>query len=148
MVFFAARARTGGDIFDPGLAARNGDYAQYHHGDIDTFHLSYFRRSKPGERAFHVCNLHKSHGFHLAAEGPDPLPPVADAKPPYRIDLVKCGPDVAFFIDRLPILAWRDDGREFGPVLGAGRFGFRQMAPFQGEYENLVIREVTLEGRA
>ncbi|HVW19641.1 MAG TPA: DUF1961 family protein [Opitutaceae bacterium] len=142
MVFFGARARRGGDIFAPGLKARTGEYAQYHHGEIDTLHLSYFRRSRPMERDFQVCNLRKSYGFHLVAEGADPLPPVREAAPPYRVELVKCGAEVAFFIDRLPVLRWTDDGRAYGPVLGAGRFGFRQMAPLIAEYGNFTVREV------
>ena len=142
MVFFAAMGHGGKDIFDPSLAVRRGEYPQYHHGDIDAMHLSYFRRSKPGEQKLQVCNLRKSYGFHLVAEGADPLPPVKFAVPPYRIELIKCGPDVAFLIDGLVVLRWTDDGRSFGPVLGAGRFGFRQMAPLQAEYENFVVREV------
>jgi len=142
MVFFGARARRGGDIFAPGMAPRAGEYAQYHHGDIDTLHLSYFRRSRVPEQAFHVCNR-KSFGFHLVAEGADPIPSAREAAPPYRVDLVKLGPEVAFFIDRLRILAWRDDGQTYGPALGAGRFGFRQLAPLQAEYEDFVVREVT-----
>lgn len=143
MVFFGARARSGGDIFAPGLAPRSGQYSQYHHGDIDTLHLSYYRRSRLPEWAFHVCNLRKSYGFHLVAEGADPIPSVRQAAPPYSIDLVKLGPEVAFYVDRLPVLSWRDEGRAFGPVLGSGRFGFRQMAPLLAEYENFSVREVT-----
>lgn len=143
IVFFAARARSGADIFAPGLRPRTGDYRQYHHGDIDTLHLAYFRRKQRAERAFHVCNLRKSYGFHLVAEGPDPLPSVIDAAPPYRIELIKCGPDVAFSIDGLPILSWHDDGQTYGPVLAGGRLGFRQMAPLVAEYENLEVRKVT-----
>lgn len=143
MVFFAARAASGGDIFGPGLAPRDGEYPQYYAGDIDTYHLSYFRRKQLSERAFHVCNVRKSRGFHLVAEGADPLPSVVDARPPYRIDLVKWGPEIAFFVDRLQVLSWRDDGRTYGPALGAGRFGFRQMAPLVAEYENFIVREVS-----
>ena len=29
----------------------------------------------------------------------------------------------------LVVLRWTDDGRSFGPLLGAGRIGFRQMPP-------------------
>jgi hypothetical protein len=143
MVFFAAQGRRGQDLFDPALAPRTGEYPQYHHGDIDAFHLSYFRRGKPGERGFHVCNLRKSYGFNLVAEGADPLPSVADSVPPYRIELIKCGSAVAFYINRLPVLEWIDDGARYGPKLGAGRIGFRQMAPLQAEYENFVVHEVT-----
>jgi hypothetical protein len=142
MVFFSANGKQGEDLFSPALPPRHGDYAEYHHGSINTLHLSYFRRSKPGERFFQTCNLRKSYGFHLVAEGADPLPSAAFAEGPYAIDIIKCGPEVSFYINRLPILTWTDDGKTFGPQLGEGYFAFRQMAPLQAEYENFVIREV------
>ncbi len=37
-------------LFDPSLAPRAGEYNQYHHGDINAYHLSYFRRKQPDER--------------------------------------------------------------------------------------------------
>ena len=43
-VFLAAKGRNGEDLFSPSLAPRTGEYVQYHHGDIDAFHISYFRR--------------------------------------------------------------------------------------------------------
>lgn len=145
ILFFAARGQGGEDLFSPRLAARAGRYEQYHHGDIDALHLSYFRRKAPSERAFHTCNLRKSYGFHLAAQGADPLPSVVDADPPYAIRLVKRGPLVEFAIRDLPVLRWVDDGTSYGPVLGGGRIGFRQMAPLIGEYANLRIRRFTTE---
>lgn len=69
MVFLAAKGRNGEDLFSPSLAPRTGEYVQYHHGDIDAFHISYFRRKEPDERAFHTCNLRKSYGFYLTAQG-------------------------------------------------------------------------------
>ncbi len=143
ILFFAAKGRSGEDLFDPSLIARTGDYKQYHHGDINALHVSYFRRRWPEERAFHTCNLRKSYGFHMVAQGADPIPPVADATPPYRIQVVKCGGNVAFSINELPIFSWRDDGVGYGPVLGGGKIGLRQMAPLVGEYANLVVRSVT-----
>jgi hypothetical protein len=138
ILFFAARGRGGEDLFDPRLSTRTGDYQQYHSGDIDALHLSYFRRRYADERAFHTCNLRKSHGFHLVAQGADPLPPVEDATPPYRIELIKDGPRVAFAINELPLLDWTDDGTH-GPTLAGGKIGFRQMAPLVAEYSDLVI---------
>ena len=120
ILFFAATGRNGEDLFDPALALRSGEYQQYHHGDINALHVSYFRRRWPEERAFHTCNLRKSYGFQMVAQGADPIPSVEDADPPYRIQLVKCGADVAFFINDLPIFDWRDDGVSYGPAL-AGR---------------------------
>ncbi len=80
MMFFAARGMGDQDLFDGSLQKRTGEYVQYHHGDINAFHISYFRRKEPDERSFHTCNLRKSYGFHLTAQGGDPIPDVADAK--------------------------------------------------------------------
>jgi hypothetical protein len=142
ILFFAAGGRNGEDLFDPGLTPRTGEYNQYHHGDINALHVSYFRRRWPQERAFHTCNLRKSYGFHMVALGADPLPPVADADPPYRIQLIKCGPEVAFYINELQIFRWVDDGQTYGPVLGGGKIGFRQMAPLIGEYADFTVQAV------
>ena len=82
MIFFAAEGRNGEDLFDPALTPRTGEYKQYHHGDLNAFHLSFFRRKEPDERGFHTCNLRKSYGFFLVAQGADPIPDVADAVAP------------------------------------------------------------------
>ncbi len=139
ILFFAAGGRKGEDLFDPALAVRTGEYEQYHSGDINALHVSYFRRTFPEERAFHTCNLRKSRGFHLVCQGADPLPGTADARGPYRIQLVKAGPEVAFAINDLPIFRWTDDGRTRGAVLAGGKIGFRQMAPLVGQYANLTV---------
>ncbi len=142
ILFFAAAGIGGKDLFDPSLPRRTGEYEQYHSGSIDALHVSYFRRRYPEERAFHLCNLRKSKGFHLVAQAADPLPDAADAPAPFRIALLKNGPLVKFSIDELALFEWRDDGRKYGPVLGGGCIGFRQMAPLTGEYANLVVRAV------
>jgi hypothetical protein len=142
ILFFAAVGREGEDLFAPSLARRTGEYGMYHHGDINALHISYFRRRYPQERAFQTCNLRKSYGFHLVALGADPIPSVGDAQPPYHIQLIKCGPDVAFYINDLPILRWIDDGQSYGPILGEGKIGFRQMAPLIAEYANLRVQAV------
>jgi hypothetical protein len=139
ILFFSAKGRGGEDALDPKLAPRSGPYDQYHHGDINALHVSYFRRKHPRERAFCTCNLRKSHGFHLVCQGADPIPTVADAMPPYKIELVKCGAEVAFAINDLPLFRWVDDGQTYGPLLGGGKIGFRQMAPLMAEYANLKI---------
>ena len=142
ILFLAARGRAGQTIFSPELPPRTGEYIQYHHGDIDAFHISYFRRRWPEERAFHTCNLRKSYGFHLVAQGADPIPSVPDAQAPYRLLLVKVGALVEFTINDLPILRFVDDGTTHGPLLGGGAIGLRQMAPLVAEYANLVVRTV------
>lgn len=137
MVFFAAAGHGGRDLFSGGLAPRTGYYPQYHSGDIDALHVSYFRHKYAEERAFRTCNLRKSSGFELVAQAADPLPPTEDALDFYRMELVKDGPDVAFSINGLPVLAWRDGSSN---VLGGGYLGFRQMAPLRAAYRNLVVQ--------
>ncbi|MGP3913421.1 DUF1961 family protein [Nonomuraea sp. 10N515B] len=139
IMFFHARGRNGEDLFDPGLAKRAGPYDQYHHGDIDAYHVSYFRRMWASERALHTCNLRKSHGFHLVAQGPDPLPAVLDAEGPYAVRLDVKGAEITFSINDLVSFRWADDGSIGGSALAGGKVGFRQMAPLIGEYGNLRV---------
>ena len=142
MLFFGAAADAGGGIFDDGLAPRTGAYPQYHSSDIRTLHVSYFRRRWEDERAFHTCNLRKSPGFHLVAQGADPLPPVVDARGAfYRIDVVKDGPRVQFSIDDLLLFDWTDDDST-GPRIRDGRIGFRQMSPLIACYRNLEVHSL------
>lgn len=139
MLFFGSTSHEGGDIIDPRLATRSGAYPQYHSGDIRTLHVSYFRRRWEEERAFHTCNLRKSPGFHLVAQGADPLPPVVDAREAfYRISVIKDGSRVEFAIDDLLLFTWEDD-RSTGPLVGSGRIGFRQMSPLVACYRNLEV---------
>ncbi len=139
MLFFSAAGRDGRGLFDPSLSPRSGEYVQYHHGDINTFHLSFFRRKEPDERSFHTCNLRKSYGLYMAAQGADPIPDAADADRLYHLSILKKGPDVRFAVDGLEILRYHDDGVRFGPLLGGGCVGLRQLAPMIGEYANLRI---------
>jgi len=141
MLFFAASGRNGESIFD--LAPRNGEYPQYHHGDLNAFHVSYFRRKEPDERAFHTCNLRKSWGFHLVAQGADPLPDASEDSPWYEISVVKSGALVTFAINDLELFRFEDDGVSYGPLLSGGRIGFRQLAPLVAEYRNLTVSTVS-----
>ncbi|MGF6833530.1 hypothetical protein QF015_001699 [Paenarthrobacter sp. TE4293] len=136
MVFFSARGQGDEDLFSPSLAPRTGYYPQYHSGDIDALHISYFRHKYASERAFRTCNLRKSAGFELVAQGADPLPPTEDADGFYRMEVVKDGPKVTFSINELPLFAWTDPAPE--PLRG-GYFGIRQMAPLRAAYRNLSI---------
>lgn len=140
ILFFHARGSGGRDLFDPSLAPRTGPYDQYHSSDIATYHVSYFRRMWPTERRFHTCNLRKSPGFHLVAQGADPLPSALDADPPYRVRVTARHGEIGFGIDGLTLFTWRDAGAPGGPRLTGGRIGFRQMAPLIAEYANLEVR--------
>ncbi len=139
ILFFAAKGINGEDIFDSRLQKRNGNYKQYHSGNINAYHVSYFRRKHPAERVFHTCNLRKSKGFHLVVQGADPIASVGDIINPYSMRLDKYGGNISFYVNNLLIFNWIDDGKTFGPILGAGKIGFRQMAPLQAEYFNLEV---------
>lgn len=147
MVFFAATGHSDG-LFSPGQAPRDGYYPQYHSGDIDALHVSYFRHKWSSERAFRTCNLRKSAGFHLVAQGADPLPPADDADGFYRLAIDKRGPDVAFTINELALFTWHDDGQVGGKPLGGGHVGLRQMAPLVAEYRNFAVTPLTGESHA
>ncbi|UFU03682.1 YesU family protein [Ruania suaedae] len=139
MLFFAATGARGEDLFDPALAERTGFYPQYHSGDIATLHVSYLRRKWATERRLRTCNLRKSPGFHLVAQGADPLPGPEDADGHYRIRVVKRGPHVSFAVDELELFRWTDDDPATGAPLGGGRIGLRQMSPLIAHYRNLEV---------
>ena len=46
--------------------------------------------------------------------------------------------------ENITIFSWEDDGNSYGPVLGKGKIGFRQMTPLIAEYSNLVVRKVEI----
>ena len=141
MFWIAVKGCEGEDLFDPGLMARDGHYPQYHHGDINALHVSYFRRN-PGVTGFRTCNLRKSYGFHMVCQSGDPLPDARNALESYRMEVVKAGSHFCFTINDIVLIHWVDDGQSFGPVLNDGKIGFRQMAGLIAEYANLQVHEV------
>ena len=143
ILFFSAMGKNGEELFDPSLNKRTGEYPQYHSGDINAFHVSYFRRKEVDERAFHTCNLRKSYGFHLVAQGADPIPAANDAIDFYRISLTKLNHIITFSINDLDIFTYEDDGVTYGDFLKGGRIGFRQLAPLIAEYKNLAVYHLT-----
>ena len=142
ILFFSATGQGGEHILAPTLAPRKGPYNHYHSGDINALHVSYFRRWAEETRRFHTCNLRKSCGFHLVCRGADPIPSVAQSVPPYRIAVIKAGTTVRFCIEDLSVFTWEDPGTDFGPVLGEGSVGFRQMNPLIAEYANLKVERL------
>ena len=115
-ILFFSKGQKGEDIFDECLAKRTGEYQMYHSGDINALHISYYRRMYESERAFQVANLRKSYGFHLTAQGGDPIPYPQDARPPYHMRVDKFGNVVKFYINDLLIFVFEDDGTTYGPV--------------------------------
>ena len=142
IMFFGAKGIHGEDIFDVTLNPRDGQYEQYHSGDINAFHVSYFRRKWDKERQFHTCNLRKSKGFHLVAQGADPIPDAYECQYSYKIKISKIDNNIDFYINDLHIFNFYDNESIYGNHIGGGKIGFRQMAPLEAEYSNLKVYEV------
>lgn len=136
IVFFAARGQNGRDVFDPSLARRNGVFRQYHSGDIDCYHISYFANT-PGS-ARRVANLRKNSGFYLVANGPVGVA-AARAGEVHRAVLVKDGPHIRLAVDGRTIIDFTDDGIRAGPVWAGGKIGLRQMQWTVGRYRNFRV---------
>lgn len=141
MILFATQGMQGESIFAPGLKPRTGEYDCYLHGDINLYHLSYFRRGVAEERAFHTCQLRKSAGGHRLAAAGDPIPNVEDCIGPYRMALCVQNGRIRFSINEMTVIDHQDDGAQ-GAVLRGGKIGFRQMAPTVGEYKNLKVTQL------
>jgi len=137
ILFFSAANLNGGSVFD--AKKRTGRYEQYNNGDINAFHVSYYRENCIEKERLRTCNLRKSKGFHMAAQGGDPIPDLGRCQPPFRLSVLKRGPLVAFYVDGIHVLSYEDDGIRHGPLLGGGNIGFRQMSPMVSEYANLSV---------
>ena len=65
---------------------------------------------------------------------------------PYRLKVIKCGARLSFHMgygaEWITSFSWKDDGETFGPMLGNGKIGFRQMTPLIAEYSDLVMHKV------
>jgi hypothetical protein len=138
IVFFSVRGLKGENIFDPNLSSRDGTYRQYHSGDLNGYHTSYWAAGRG------TANLRKSKGFHLVAEGKDLICDApADAFQTVRV--YNRGGKIRLTVDDVLALAWDDDGKIKGPAPGqSGWFGLRQMGHTQRcEYGHVKVHRLT-----
>ena len=143
IMFFGSMGQGGRDLFDDTLVKRTGAYKQYHSGDINAFHVSYYRRSEPVECELNVANLRKSAGFYLVAQGADPIPVTKyKSERPYKIKVIKTTDRVLFYINGLEIFRFDDDGTTYGDYIRDGYIGFRQKVPLEAEYANLKVYKI------
>lgn len=134
IVFFNARGLHGESIFEPTLMPRSGIFTQYHSGDLNNYHVSYWA----GGRG--TANVRKNKGFTLAATGPD-LIAQAPADAFQTVRLYKRGGTIRLAVDDVISVAYDDDGKASGPVwTNPGWIGLRQMAhTVRCEYDDLKI---------
>ena len=145
IVFFAARGLNGEDIFDPSLPKRTGIFRQYNEGAISCYHISYYANtpSAPGRI---TSNMRKNSGFYLVANGPPGIEPGSDAI--HAVRLIKDAAHVQLQVDGKVIIDFTDDGQRYGPVLGGGKIGLRQMQWTSALYRNLRVCELHAERAA
>lgn len=134
ILFFNTRGMRGENLFDPALAPRSGDFKQYHSGELNGYHVSYWA----GERG--TANIRKNKGFTLVATGPD-LVVQAPAESFQTIRLHKRGGHIRLMVDDIVSVAFDDDGKAHGPVwTHTGWLGLRQMAhAIRCDYDDLKI---------
>lgn len=137
IVFFSARGVDGESIFDPALAPRDGTFTGYTMGDINSYHISYFRNTCT--RSPNTA-LRKNSGFWRVVGGYDFIP--LETGVTSKLTLVKRGAHIQLAINDRVSIDWVDDGVSRGPVWGSGYFGLRQMLTTDGWYSNVRIWSV------
>jgi hypothetical protein len=134
IVFFNARGLHGENIFQPPIQPRDGLFKQYHSGDLNNYHISYWA----GERG--TANVRKNQGFHLVAVGKD-LVEGAPANVFQTIRIYNRGGTIRLMVDDITAVAYDDDGKTFGPIwTHSGWIGLRQMGhTVHCEYNRLKV---------
>ncbi len=134
IVFFSTRGIHGESIFDPALKPRDGTFKQYHSGDLNGYHISYWA----GERGH--ANLRKNAGFSYVAAGPDLIRDAPQGSWQV-VRLYKRGGTIRLMVDDVVSLGFDDDGRTHGPVWNhPGWIGLRQMGrTVRCEYGSLKV---------
>lgn len=139
IVFYSAKGEHGESIFDPSLPARNGVFSQYTNGAIVSYHISY-TASTPGTPGRITSNIRKNNHFYLIGNGPPGILP-GDTSP-HTIRLIKDGARSQLQVDGRVIIDYTDEGKRYGPVLGGGWLGLRQMEWTVADYRNLRVWEL------
>ncbi len=140
IVFFAAKGAEGQDIFDPSLPPRDGTFAHYIRGAINSYHISYYANTPnlPGRT---MSNLRKNNQFYLLATGPVAIP--ANSKAVHHMRLVKDGAHIQLCVDGRVSVDYTDPGTErYGPVYRDGKIGLRQMQWTAARYRNFRVWEL------
>ncbi|OHE79396.1 MAG: hypothetical protein A3G75_10730 [Verrucomicrobia bacterium RIFCSPLOWO2_12_FULL_64_8] len=125
IVFFAAKGRDGGGIFDPGQPRRDGEFKAYHSGGLDCYHSSYWAVTPAGDPRG-TAHIRKNYGFHIVAKGRDFIS--GQGAGPHRVRVLKVAGQIDVEVNGKLAVHWVDDGKNHGPVLQGGFIGLRQMS--------------------
>ncbi len=138
IIFFAAAGANGEDIFDNSLPKRTGHYPQYTSQAINGYHIIYFSNLPLYQTGNIVTRMRKANMFHDIAFGPIGVKP--GFKYFHLIQLIKDRAHIQLKVNGKVYLDFIDPGTErWGPILGAGNIGFRQMAVSKGAYRNFKV---------
>jgi hypothetical protein len=142
IVFFAARPKDGGGIFDLGLPRREGNFRNYHSGALNNYHVSYWACDAVGGPR-RTANLRKNFGFYLPACGNDNI--AGQGPGPYLVRFLKVGGKIRVETCGRLSISFDDDGTAYGPIWGDGFIGLRQMAhTHRASYTHFKVWEVQL----
>jgi hypothetical protein len=139
IIFFSTRGLDGRSVFDPSLAPRDGTFVQYHSGDLQGYHVSYWAAPRS------TTHIRKNRGFHLVAVSE--LDEIAGTPPEVFVTLriYKRADKIRVMVNDRIVVAWDDDGRSFGPaILHSGWIGLRQMGYTQRtDYDRVALFPLT-----
>jgi hypothetical protein len=139
IVFFAARGTGGRDIFDASMPKRDGTFKYYNKGEIDCYHVSYYSNNpKLPDRG--DSHLRKDPMNALLCQGEAGV--ATRSTEEHKVRLVKDGAHITMYVDERKIIDYTDDGKQYGPVYGAGRIGLRQMRWTDFRYRNFTVWEL------
>lgn len=137
IIFFSALGNNGESIFDPSFPKREGVFRQYTKSEhFNNYHISYYANAKD-KRAKEVAHLRKNSGFYKVQIGEAGIP--LKSTDIHKMKLVKDRSHIMMFVDGRKIIDWTDDGKEYGPVLNAGKIGLRQMKWSNFRYRNIKV---------
>lgn len=124
ILFFNARGRDGGSVFDLSQPTRHGWFRSYIVGDIDNYHVSPW--ATDGTVLRRTANLRKNSGFRLLAAGNDRM--ARPGRETHLVRLARMGNRIELESDGIVALRHEDDGSAYGPALTGGIAGLRFMA--------------------
>lgn len=134
IIFFNARGINGESIFSENLSKRDGFFEQYHSGDLNNYHCSYWS----GDRGY--SGLRKNKGFHLLTTGEERITNRVPGEF-QKVGVFKRGGLIRVMVDDIVIISYKDDGVTYGPIHDhSGWIGLRQMAhTVKCEYEYFKV---------
>lgn len=136
IIFFAAKGAGNRDIFDKSMPARDGTFKYYNRGEMNCYHISYYANNpKLPDRG--NSHLRKDPSFALLQTGAEGIP--AKSTGIHHVCLIKKQGRIVMYVDNNKIIDYNDEGKENGPVYGAGKIGFRQMRWSHFRYRDFKV---------